>query len=318
MTLRGRKALRDGLAVALIAVVGALVVRIASANPNDHLHWQVLGQITGIDFGDWPGIFYTGGGGDGEIFATLAADPIGRGPAQLILIPVYRYMRIGFSWAGWLVSFGQEEWVLPALFAVGLSSVAALGFVSGVLQDRLGPRALFLVANPALYLGFAGDSAEPLGLLFLTLAMMGSGLWAALALGATRPTYALALLGRWPSFVSAMTAAIAVRVIAALIFSASVFQGAEGAFAPPLRSFFDHPSVVGFAVLIAGLVTLVIGVSRRDLAWAVAGVLVVLLGDSVLASPLNAVRAAGMMPVLWAFGPSWRPAKKSGTPGPST
>lgn len=276
-------------------------------SPTDPLHWQVLGQLTGIDFGDWPAIFYTGGGGDGEIFATFAADPVGSGPSQLVLIPVYRYSRVGFSWLGWMFSLGNEEWVLPALFTVGLLSIALIGFIAGVVRERLGPRAWLLIVNPAVFFGFAGDTAEPLGLLFLTLAMLGTGLWASFALGATRPTYALALLGRWPLFLSTMTAALGVRIIAGLVFATSIFQGADGAFGLPFTAFFTHPSLIGFLVLGSGLFTLAVGAMKRDLAWIVSGVLVVVLGDSVLANPINAIRAVGMLPVMWAFGPNWRP-----------
>jgi hypothetical protein len=227
---------------------------------------------------------------------------------------VYRYLRIGMSWLAFVLSFGQEGLVLPALFTIGLSAVAAVGFLSGFWRQRFGLRSSALVLNPALYIGFVGDTAEPLGVLLLALALTGSGYWAAVALGVTRPTFGTALFGRWRLLLVLAATAITVHLAAVWIFGGSIFDAASGTFALPTIAYFNQPSVVGFLVLASGGSTLLLGGIRRDPAWIVSGILVVVLGEAVAANPLNAVRAAGMLPVLWALTPmpsSSRPSEGS-------
>lgn len=298
--------IRDGLFAALVAVVTALALRFWLTNPQDYLHYSVLEELTGIDFGTWPDVFYSGGGGDGEVFAVLAADPLGSGPSQLIPEVLYRFIRIGFAWLAWAFSLGREQLVLPALFAVGLLAVSGVGFISGFLRERLGPKSWALLINPALYIGFIGDTAEPLGILLLVLSLTVSGFWAAVALGITRPTYAAALVGKWKLLSEVVAAAIVIRLLAFGLFGGSMFATINRAFSLPFVAYFDNPSVVGFLVLAGAVFTIGIGIIRRDLAWVVAGIFVVVLGVGVTAHPLNAVRAAGMVPVLWAFGPKWK------------
>ncbi len=304
---------RDGLFAAVIAVFAAVTIRFLSASPLDYTHYSVLGDLTGIDFGDWPNIFYTGGGGDGEVFAVLAADPFGNGPSQLILSVVYRYLRIGMSWLAFGLSFGQEGLVLPALFVIGLGAVAGVGFLSGFWRERFGLKSWALVLNPALYVGFVGDTAEPLGILLLVFALVGTGYWAAIALGVTRPTFGTALFGRWKLLSVVVAAAIIVHLVALLIFDGSMLDSPSDSFGLPPVAYFTNPSVVGFLVLGSGAFTLIFGAVRRDLAWIASGLLVVALGEAVTLHPVNAVRAAGMLPVLWAVtqGPISRPSKAS-------
>ncbi len=292
---------RDGVVAAFLAVATALALRFLVSKPSDFLHYAVLSDLTGIDFGDWPDIFYTGGGGDGEVFAVLAADPLGTGPSQLIPAVIYRFARVGFSWLAWTLSFGREGLVLPALFLVGLVSVATVGFLSGFWRQRLGAKSWLLVLNPALFIGFVGDTAEPLGILLLVLAFTGSGPLAAAALGITRPTYATALLGRWRSLSVAVASGVAVVILAVQLFDAPIFGTLDGAFSLPFIAYFSQPSIGGFAVLGAGVATLVAGLVRKDLAWLASGLIVLVLGEGVTANPINAVRAVGMLPVLWAL-----------------
>ena len=296
---------RDGLFAALVAVVTALALRFWITNPQDYLHYSVLEELTGIDFGTWPDVFYSGGGGDGEVFAVLAADPLGAGPSHLIPVVLHRFLRIGFAWLAWIFSLGQEQLVLPALFTVGLLAVSGVGFVSGYLRERLGLKSWALLISPAVYIGFIGDTVEPLGTLLLALSLTTSGFWAAAALGITRPTYAVALVGRWKLLSAVVAAVIAIRLLALGLFGGSIFESIEGSFTLPFVAYFDHASVVGFLVLAGAVVTMGVGIIRRDLSWVVAGMFVVMLGGPITVNPINAVRAAGMLPVLWAFGPNW-------------
>lgn len=318
MKLIGDHRIRDGLAVALLAVVAALTFRLAITNADDHLHYAVVEDLTGLDFGTWPEIFYSGGGGDGEVFAVLAADPFGEGPSQLIPSVVYRFSRIGFSLFAWAASFGNEAWVLPALFAVGLASVGAVGFLTGFSRARLGWRAWFLLINPAIFIGFNGDTAEPLAVLLLAGCLLGGGIWASMILGLTRPTYAVSLAGRWRLVAAAIFAFVVVRIAGAVLFPDPITDTPAGLFEIPLAGYIAEPSIIGLSVLGAGLLTFVVGATRRDLGWLAAGALVLVFGGAILEAPLNAVRAAGMLPVLWAFGPNWRPSEKSGQLEPST
>jgi hypothetical protein len=311
--------IRDGLFAALVAVVTALALRFWLTNPQDYLHYSVLEELTGIDFGTWPDVFYSGGGGDGEVFAVLAADPLGSGPSQLIPVVLHRFLRIGFAWLAWAFSLGQEQLVLPALFTVGLLAVSGVGFMSGFLRERLGLKSWALLISPAVYIGFIGDTVEPLGTLLLVLSLTASGIWAAAALGISRPTYAVALFGKWKLLSAVVAAVIVIRLLAFGLFGGSILESIDGSFSLPFVAYFDHASVVGFLVLAGAVVTIGVGMIRRDLAWVVAGMFVVVLGGPIIENPINAVRAAGMLPVLWAFGPNWQAATvRPGTKEPTS
>ena len=292
--------------VAFVVMVAAVTLRFAISKPDDRIHYEVVTELTGVDFGEWPDVFYTGGGGDGEVFAVLAADPLGRGPSQEIPSVIYRYSRIGFSGAGAIASLGQDKFVLPALFFVGLLAVGVVGFFTGFLRESLGVRSWLLALNPALYIGFAGDTAEPLGLLFLIWILVSTSLVAAVLLGVTRPTYASAVLGRWKQLGAVAVVAVAVRVSAVAIFSGSIFDSAAEAFGLPFVAYFQEPSLVGFLVLLAGGATLVWGIINRDLAWIGSAGLVLVLGTGVTKDPMNLLRVVAVLPVLWAFGDGWR------------
>jgi hypothetical protein len=298
---------RRGLFIALLSVIAVLVVRYSVSSPTDQLHYEKWDA----DFGSWPDIFYTGAGGDGEVFAVLASDPFGSGQTQFIFHIVYRYSRIGFSWAAWALSFGDETLVLPALVVIGLLAVGGVGFASGFLRERLGWRSWILVLNPALYIGSIGDTAEPLAILLLLFTMVGTGTFAAVALATTRPDYVVALFGRWKLVLIAGFTALIVGITAVAIFDAPLLDSPPGVFSPPFVAYFVEPSIAGFLVLGAGLATGVVGVMRRNFAWVGSGLLVLVLGTGVTRDPINAVRVAGLLPVLWAFGPDWKPGRLS-------
>lgn len=298
---------RSGLFGSLAAVITALLVRYLISSPTDYLYYEAWDA----DFGTWPDIFYTGAGGDGEVFAVLATDPFGSGQFPSLLHVTYRYSRVGFSFAAWLFSFGNERLVLPALAIVGLLAVGGVGFASGFLRQRLGWRSWILMLNPAVYIGSIGDTAEPLGIVLLVLAIAGSNRLASAALGVTRPSYAVAMFDRLDLALAAILAAVALRLAAGAIFQAALFDSPTDLFSYPAVAYFSEPSLGGFVVLIAGLATLVIGLAKRNLAWVSSGFLVLALGTAVTIDPINAVRAAGMLPVLWAFGPTWNPDSRS-------
>ena len=67
-------------------------------------------------------------------------------------------------------------------------------------------------------------------------------------------------------------------------------------------------TVAGWILAVIAVATLSFGIRDRDWAWVASGLLVLCLGSDVTADPVNAWRAAGMLPVLWAFGTNYRAA----------
>lgn len=61
----------------------------------------------------------------------------------------------------------------------------------------------------------------------------------------------------------------------------------------------------------AALAAVGLGFRRRDWSWALAGVFVLCFGPDVLRDLVNAWRAAGFVPVLWAFGPGYVSSRES-------
>ena len=242
--------------------------------------------------------------GDGQAFAVIAADPLGLEFGDHLRDPGYRYQRAGYSWLVWAGSGGQPGLIPYAMAAVGGLAVIGTLVLAISLRERLGPATWFLVLNPALYIGFAGDTAEPVAILLLGLALASSRPWAGAALGVTRPDYLLALLGRWKPFAYGVATAALVGAYAVARFGfGSLFPEGAKLFGLPVAGYLDSPSLAGLGLAVLALVTLVIGVRYRNWTWAVVGLYVLCFSHTIVLDPINAWRAAGLMPVLWAFGP---------------
>lgn len=86
---------------------------------------------------------------DGQIFATLATDPLASDPGAIWGGPVeqaYRYQRPGYGWLGWLASGGQRGAVPYALIGLTVASVGVLvGVLATALQRSGAPPFLALV-----------------------------------------------------------------------------------------------------------------------------------------------------------------------------
>ncbi|HLF41916.1 MAG TPA: hypothetical protein VJA46_00145 [Acidimicrobiia bacterium] len=246
--------------------------------------------------------------GDGQAYAVIASDPLGLDIGDDLKDAGYRYQRAGFSWLVWVGSGGQADLIPYAMAAVGALAVIGTLILAISLRKRLGPSTWFLVLNPALYIGFAGDTAESLAILFLGLALASSHLWAGVVLGVTRPDYLLALLGRWKTFTYGVVAAALVVGYATVRFGIeSLFPDGARVFGSPLAGYIETPSLAGWVLALLAAVTLAIGVRFRNWTWAVVGLYVLCFSYTVVLDPVNAWRAAGLIPVLWAFGP--RPVK---------
>lgn len=260
--------------------------------------------------GDW---FSAWSLGDGQAYVLIALDPSGHKLDEEVKISAYRFTRAGYGWAGWAFSLGKTEAVPYALALVGALAVIANLVLAVMLRSRMGPRAWLLILNPALYVGFAGDTSEPLGLLLLTLAL-GSASWvAAVLLGVTRPTYLVALWGRWRTFLPGVASAVLLVAYGILVLQPRVIAP-EGGLALPFVAYFEQWSIWGVLLGIAALGTLAFGLRARDWAWVLGSALVLCFGVEVLANPVNAWRTAGFLPVMWAFGPGYVPAVVNSSP----
>jgi len=130
-------------------------------------------------------------GYDGQFFYRLALNPVNFSHTAygITMDAPYRYMRIGYPAATWLVSFGQHSLVPVMLVAVNIVSIGALGYVGARFATAGGRHALAGLLLPGyfgLITSLSRDTAEP-----LAAACLVAGL---LALRARRPVLAAALL----------------------------------------------------------------------------------------------------------------------------
>jgi hypothetical protein len=243
--------------------------------------------------------------GDGQAYALIALDPTGDQMAAGIREAGYRFARAGYGWAAWAVSLGNDVFVPYALAVVGAAALVGVFVVAVRMRNRLGPRSWLMLLNPALFIGFAADTSEPMGILLLGLAMATGSTLAAVLLGATRPTFLVGLWQHRRSFVLGVLAAVGITLYSLVAFGAEALVPAGGRLSLPFVGYVEHLS--GWGVLLASLSlgTIVIGIRRRDWSWVVAGLFVLCFGPGVVRDPVNAWRAAGLLPVLWAFGPGW-------------
>ena len=301
--------------VSLIALMTAFYVRAEYIPPWADQNLELAVEKWGLpvsDVGPW---FSAWTLGDGQAFAVIASDPLGLEIGDELRDPGYRYQRAGYSWLVWAGSGGQPGLIPYALAAVGGLAIIGILILAISRRERLGPLVWFLVLNPALYIGFAGDTAEPLAILFLGLALASSRPWAGVALGVTRPDYLLALLGRWKTFGYGVAAAALLVGYAVIRFGfETLIPGGARLFGLPLAGYIENPSAAGWALAVLAVVTLAIGVRFRNWTWVVVGLYVLCFSHTVVLDPVNAWRAAGLMPVLWAFGP--RVATTQGTAEP--
>ena len=292
-----------GLAAALVLIV--IGARHIAAGDQDVADLAWFQDATGLQVGPEAAWFSTGLNGDGGTFVIIAADPFGREIGQMLRHPAYRYTRFGYSWLGSVVVLGQDHMILLGLSLVGLASVAAMAILAVGLHGQRGEWAWLLLLNPALYVGFLYDTAEPLALAVLASLLMFGGIWGPAALAVIRPSYLVALAGKWRLLLIGLVVAGGVRIAWAWWFGDSLTDGLWN-LGIPFRGAAEAASPAALAVAAAGAVTTVIGLMRKDWGWLVSGLLVVSMSAVVYDTPINAVRAAGMLPVLWAFGPRYR------------
>lgn len=294
--------------VSLIMIVGAFYARVEYIPPFAERHVELAEEKYDLDLADPNPWFSAWAIGDGQAFAVIAADPSGMKLSEEIKEPAYRFSRAGFGWLAAFLSLGQERWIPYGMALAGVVSLVGTTVLAVVFRPRVGPRVWLLLFNPAIYLGFAGDTAEPLALLFLAYALATGSRWASAAVGMTRPSFLVAMIGRWRQLAWGGAATALILSYALIRFGLDEFIPGGGRLDLPLRGYLEHPSVFGWAVAVMAAATVVVGIRRRDWGWVISGVFTLCLGTDVLANPVNAWRAAGMLPVLWALGPGYQPA----------
>ncbi len=242
--------------------------------------------------------------GDGQAFAIIATDPLGLDEGWQLGYPAYRYARAGFGWLAWAASLGQPEWVPYGMALVGVLSIVGLFRLAMKLRPRLGRSAWLIVLNPAVLIAFAGDTAEALGILALAWAMAGGGWWASAALGVVRLSFLVALIGRWRLLVPGAISAGVLGLLWIIRFGFFPDQYGGG-LGPPLTGYLDQPSLQSVGLALAAFVTLIIGLRKQDWAWVVSGLTVLCFTGTVVETADDGWRTAGMLYVLWAFGPGY-------------
>jgi hypothetical protein len=239
--------------------------------------------------------------GDGQAFAVVATDPLGDDAGATLGDPAYRYMRAGFGWLTWMVSLGRPGMVPYAMTAIGLASIGLLYLLAVRRRGHLGPSAWLLCLNPAVFVALARGTAESLGVLLLTLAWL-TGRWAwAAALGVVRPSFLVALVGKRRLVGSGLIVGVCIALSAAWRFGFDLSQYG-GRLTLPVVGYVKAADALSWLVALAALATVLLGIRERRWDWMVAGTFVLCLAPAVVEHSINSIRAAGMLPVLWAIG----------------
>ncbi len=97
--------------------------------------------------------------------------------------------------------------------------------------------------------------------------------------------------------------ALLMRIWGGSLFGAAPTDGAYN-ITWPLVGYFEVPSLVGFVVAGSALVTLAMGLRSRRPSWVASGLLVLMFAAPIhFTGGINTVRAAGVLPVVWALDP---------------
>lgn len=311
--------------IVLAAGVGVRTAMVVAADPElsgaDLIKFE---NTYGLDLPDWYDrlpFFLLWTRGDGQAFVVLASDLDADGPAQELAVPVYRYSRAGYAWLGRLAALGRNDWVPIGLMAVNSAALVAIGSMASALAHPRGPAALLLTANPAIYVGFASDTAEPLGVALLMAVLTasdgrGAGVWAGL-LAAVRPSLATAVPARGRNLPAVLIplalVGVGLHLLGSLLFTGNASIPPDTLVLPMTgyvetwRNLPVAASIVVGIPLFASIATIYWGLTRRSgwarLSWIVTGFLVLTFGSLVLQSPNNWTRAAAGLPVLWGAQP---------------
>ena len=100
-------------------------------------------------------------GYDGQFFYRLALNPVNFSHIAygIRVDQPYRYMRIGYPWLTWLVSFGQHVLVPVILVVINIVAIGAIGYLGGMFARQGGRHALAGLVLPA-YFGLLDQPVE--------------------------------------------------------------------------------------------------------------------------------------------------------------
>ena len=301
-----RKRRVEVILAASLVIMGAFLARVSYIPAGAEAHVELAGERLDLDLGEPSRWFSAWAIGDGQAYAVIAADPTGGKLGEQLGQPAYRFSRAGFSWLAAAVTLGNEEWVPYGMAAVGLLSLVGLLVVAIATRERLGQKVWFLVLNPAIYLAFGGDTSESLGALLVAVALATGWIWAALAIGISRPSFLIALAGRWKLLGAGLAATVLLAIYSLGRFGLENFIPYDERIDFPVAAYLERPSAAGWFLAALAMSTFVIGILKRDWTWVATGLFVLSFGTDVTRDPVNAWRAAGLMPVLWAFGPRYQ------------
>ena len=257
--------------------------------------------------------------GDGQAYVTLAGDPLAQGPVRGLGVALYRFARSGYSLASLLAVGGRVDLIPYGLLAVNLASLGVLGWIAGSRIRAWGWRSVILAAVPGALMATASDTAEALGTVLVTLAVVAPpalAVTAAAYLGIVRPDFATALFLRGRFGIALMGACFATAVGIRLVGLALGLEwaGLNGNLTWPLVGYLDvlaeqPPADRAITVGIAGaaLLTLAQGLTSergwRRLAFVTTGLFAMMLAPLVVGGPQNSLRAVAAMSVVWAVPP---------------
>ncbi len=318
---------RRNLLIGLLVLGAGLVVRVAlvrTASPDlSPVDLHRFEEIYGLDLPEWYGnspFFLLWSRGDGQAFVALASDLDLNGPARELAVPAYRFSRVGYAWLGRLAALGRTAWVPVGLMLVNAAALITVGMISSAFARRWGPSHYLLAANPAIFVGFAADTAEPLGVALLMVALVastgGGASFAAGLLGAVRPSLATALPLRRRNlpalFVTFVVMVLALRFVGIAAFGSGPIP--PSTIVIPFAGYLEvwrllpaGSSLITGIPLIAAVATIYVGLTKKTggvrVSWAATGMLVLMFGPFVLEHPVNWIRAAAALPVLWSMPP---------------
>lgn len=295
---------REVLVVAALFIALAMIYRYAWIPTEWEVGLQAASDTLNLPFttaGRW---FSAWAIGDGQAFAAIAADPVGFREGAYLDDPVYRYSRAGFGWLAGVASLAHVEWIPQGLAVVSSLTLIGIFLITLRLRPILGASAWFILLNPAVFIAFAGDTAESLGVLALTWTMATGKWWAAAALGVIRPSFIVALWGRWRLFLASAVTAAAFGAIWITQFGSPLGLSSQ-ILGPPVVGYLADPSPLGVFLASLAAVSIGMGIKHRNWAWAVSGLFILCLTETVVGEAVHGWRAAGMLFVLWAFGPDY-------------
>lgn len=295
--------------VLVISLATAVFVRYLYIPPFPDLQVAASEEKYDYEVGE-PGPWFSAWSvGDGQAYALIAIDPSGQKLDEEIEETTYRFSRAGYGWLAAAASMGQNDWVPYGLAVAGAAAIIGVLAAATALRPRLGPKTWLIVLNPAVYIAFAGDTSESWAILLLVIALGWNSCLGSAALGITSPTYLVALWGHWRLLLAGVLTAVALAAYSLFAFGTESFIPGGGRIGFPFAAYLDHLSVWGMLLAGAALITLWVGARAKDWSWVLAGIFVLCFGWDVLREPINAWRAAGFLPVLWAFGPAWVPSR---------